>query len=116
MFIAHREFRLGRAPGSFGLNCEADGVSLAGVQLLRWTDAGLEPRLVGEIDVLAKAAYGVGVDALALSRGLRAAAQAHQQQQDRMLDVPGIAPLLSKLRKFMQSRSVRQLGWRAACS
>jgi hypothetical protein len=50
---------------------------LAGVPLLRQGEAGLEPRLVGEIDVLAKAAHGVAFfDATVLRRGLCVAAQA----------------------------------------
>jgi hypothetical protein len=76
LFIAYRQFQLGQAPCSLGLNCEPGGVTLAGVPLLRRTEAGLEPRLVGEIDVLAKAAYGAALDTAALRRGLCVAAQA----------------------------------------
>jgi hypothetical protein len=76
LFIAHRQFGLAQELGSLGLNCEPCGVSLAGVPLIRRTEVGFEPRLVGEIDVLAKAAYGHAIDTAALRRGLCVAAQA----------------------------------------
>jgi hypothetical protein len=76
LFITHRQFQLGEAPGSFGLNCEPGGVWLAGVPLLRRTEVGLEARLTGEIDVLARAAYGAAFSAAALRRGLCVAAKA----------------------------------------
>ena len=39
-----RMFRLTNAPGGLGLSCTPTGVSLAGVPLLRQTQAGFVPR------------------------------------------------------------------------
>jgi hypothetical protein len=53
-----RVFRLMNEPGGLGLGCTPAGVSLAGVPLLRMTQAGFVPRPVSEIASLLKAAYG----------------------------------------------------------
>jgi hypothetical protein len=53
-----RMFRLSNAPGERGLSCTPDGVALAGVPLMRKTQAGFEPRPVNEIASLFKAAFG----------------------------------------------------------
>jgi hypothetical protein len=52
-----RMFRLSNAPGERGLSCTPDGVALAGVPLVRKTQAGFEPRPANEIASLFKAAY-----------------------------------------------------------
>jgi hypothetical protein len=72
-----RMFRLTKEPGGLGLSCTPDGVSLAGVPLLRKTQTGFEPRPAMEIAALLKTAYGtqmplqsrLGAIAQALSRG-----------------------------------------------
>jgi hypothetical protein len=51
-------FRLSNEPGERGLSCTPDGVALAGVPLVRKTQAGFVPRPAGEIASLLKAAYG----------------------------------------------------------
>jgi hypothetical protein len=76
LFLIHRQFRLARGPDRVGLRCDADGVSLAGIQLLRKTDARLAPREALEIDVLTKAAYGSAFDTDKLVRGLAVASKA----------------------------------------
>ena len=76
MFLTHRQFRLARGPDKAGLRCDADGVSLAGIQLLRKTDGGFTPRQALEIDVLTKAGYGAAFDTDKLVRGLSVASQA----------------------------------------
>ena len=53
-----RMFRLSNEPGERGLSCTPDGVALAGVPLVRKTQAGFVPRPAGEIASLLKAAYG----------------------------------------------------------
>jgi hypothetical protein len=53
-----RVFRLMNDPSELGLACTSAGVSLAGVPLLRRTQAGFIPRPVSEIASLLKAAYG----------------------------------------------------------
>jgi hypothetical protein len=73
-----RTFRLTNEPGGLGLSCTPDGVSLAGVPLLRRTHAGFVPRPGSEIASLLEAAYGeesfglqsrLGVIAQALNNG-----------------------------------------------
>jgi hypothetical protein len=76
LFLTHRQFRLARGPDKAGLRCDADGVSLAGIQLLRKTDAGLAPRQALEIDVLTKAGYGAAFDTDKLIRGLSVVSRA----------------------------------------
>ncbi len=53
-----RMFRLTNEPGGLGLSCSPAGVALAGVPLLRSTQAGFVPRSASEIASLLKAAYG----------------------------------------------------------
>jgi hypothetical protein len=52
-----RMFRLSE-PGGLGLSCTPDGVCLAGVPLVRKSQAGFAPRPDSEIATLLKAAYG----------------------------------------------------------
>jgi len=53
-----RMFRLTNEPNGLGLSCTPDGLSLAGVPLLRRTRSGFVPRPTSEIASLLKAAYG----------------------------------------------------------
>jgi hypothetical protein len=53
-----RMFRLTNEPGGLGLSCTPAGVSLAGVPLLRRTEAGFVPRPGSEVTSLLRAAYG----------------------------------------------------------
>src|SRR5262249_52967219 len=53
-----RMFRLTNEPGGLGLNRSSAGLSLAGVPLLRKTQAGFAARPAPEIAALIKAAYG----------------------------------------------------------
>lgn len=69
-------FRLTQEPGGFGLSCDAAGLSLAGVPLLREGAAGFAPRRVPEIAALVEAAYGPGDDPTRLKAGLGAIARA----------------------------------------
>jgi hypothetical protein len=57
-----RIFRLTNEPDGLGLSCAPAGVSLAGVPLLRSTQAGFVPRPAREIAALLKAAYGADRD------------------------------------------------------
>ena len=76
MFLALRPFRVGQGPGKPGLRCDAAGVWLGGVPLLRNDDQGWAPRTALEIDVLTKAAFGAAFDAERLVRGLAVASRA----------------------------------------
>jgi len=62
--------------GSLGLNCSSEGVSLAGVSLLRVTPTGLAPRPIHELGGLMRCAYDRGVDLMSLSAGLDVIAKA----------------------------------------
>jgi hypothetical protein len=53
-----RMFRLSNEPGERGLSCTPDGVTLAGIPLIRNTPTGFVPRPPDEIASLRKAAYG----------------------------------------------------------
>jgi hypothetical protein len=59
-----RAFRLTNEPGGLGLSCTPNGVSLAGVPLLRRTRTGFSPRSDFEIASLLRAAYGEDFPAL----------------------------------------------------
>lgn len=59
-----------------GLNCDAGGLSLAGVPLLRRSVGGLEPRPTEELAWLLKRGYGHDIDPVRLRRGLDVVAQA----------------------------------------
>ena len=59
-----------------GLSCTADGLSLAGVPLLRKTKAGFVPRPAYEIRALAEAAFRSTADATRLSLSLDVIAEA----------------------------------------
>lgn len=71
-----RMFRLTNEPGGLGLNCSPDGLSLAGVPLLRRTQAGFVPRPASEIASLIKAAYGADGDPTGLQSSLSLIARA----------------------------------------
>ena len=73
--IFHR-FRLAAGPGVQGLRCDADGLSLAGVPLLRKSAAGFAVRESEEVGALMLAAYGEVFDPDRLARGLRATSSA----------------------------------------
>ncbi len=62
--------------GGLGLNCTTDGVSLAGVPLLRKTVGGLAPRPLDELAALMKDGYGHAIDTARLRRGLDVIADA----------------------------------------
>ncbi len=53
-----RTFRLTNEPGGLGLSCTPAGLSLAGLPLLRRTQAGFVPRPASEIASLLKVAFG----------------------------------------------------------
>ncbi|QUD87781.1 hypothetical protein [Phenylobacterium montanum] len=76
MTVYDRRFRLADGSGALGLSFGPDGLSLAGVPLLRTTVSGLAPRPAGELDVLIKGAYGRELDVAGLSAGLRVVAEA----------------------------------------
>ena len=100
-----RNFRLTNEPGGLGLSCSHAGVSLAGVPLLRRTQAGFVPRPASEIASLPKAAYGadptglqsrIGTIAEALNRGDFAfAAIAAVQTRTPELSAPAAARLVN---------------------
>jgi hypothetical protein len=69
-------FRLTDEPGGLGLSCTSDGVSMAGVPLLRSTPAGFAPRPASDIRTLLKAAYGADGDPSRLRSRLGAIAKA----------------------------------------
>jgi hypothetical protein len=71
-----RSFRLDHDINGLGMSCDADGVHLAGVPLLHKSERGFVPRPVPELQSLADAAYGAGLDASAIHRGLKASASA----------------------------------------
>lgn len=74
-----RTFRLTNEPGGLGLSCTAAGLSLAGVPLLRKTEAGFVPRPSPEIASLIKAAFGADGDPTRLQRSLEVIAHALNQ-------------------------------------
>lgn len=61
---------------SIGLNCTANGVSLAGVALLRKTTAGLTPRPMDELRKLMEELYDRKIDLIRVRSGLEVIAQA----------------------------------------
>jgi hypothetical protein len=63
-------FRLTNEPGGLGLSCTQDGLTLAGMPLLRKTTAGFVPRPAAEIAALITAAYGEDRTRLQSSVGL----------------------------------------------
>jgi hypothetical protein len=69
-----RMFRLTNEPGGLGLSCTPAGVSLAGVPLLRRTEAGFVPRPGSEVTSLLRAAYGENPTALPSRLGVIAQA------------------------------------------
>lgn len=75
---ATRYFRLSKG---FGLDCANDGVTLAGVPLLRRTRRGFVPRDDLEIRWLLERAYGAAVDADRVAKGLDTVARALNQHE-----------------------------------
>ena len=75
MSLIDRRFQLADESG-LGLHCTPDGVTLAGIPLLRATVAGLAPKSREDLYGLLEAAYGRDLDAEALSRGLTVVAKA----------------------------------------
>lgn len=71
-----RPYRLTNEPGGTGLSCTTAGLSLAGVPLLRKTEAGFVPRAEHAIRFLIKAAYGPDVGASRFQASLRVVADA----------------------------------------
>src|ERR1700683_5232789 len=69
-------YRLTNEPGGRGLSCTPAGLSLAGVPLLKKTEAGFLPRPAPEIDSLIKAAHGTRGDATRLASSLGGIARA----------------------------------------
>src|SRR5262249_54504912 len=67
-------FRLTNESGGLGLSCTCAGVSLAGVPLLRKTEAGFEPRPASDLALLIEAAYGPDPTRLRSSLGIIAGA------------------------------------------
>jgi len=61
---------------SLGLGCSLEGLTLAGVPLLRITPAGFSPRPASEIGALMKGAYGLDIDPAKLVPGLDVVAEA----------------------------------------
>lgn len=53
-----RRIHLTDEPGELGLSCTPAGISLAGVPLLRRTQAGFSPRPAFEVATILRAAYG----------------------------------------------------------
>lgn len=71
-----RGYRLADDATDPGLNCTPDGLSLAGIPLLRRTPAGLATRPPHEIDALIQSAYDRDIEVNDLSRGLEIVAMA----------------------------------------
>ena len=71
-----RAFRLTNEPGGLGLSCSPAGLALAGIPLLRITEAGFEPRPASEIATLIRAAYGASDSPTRLQSRLEVIAQA----------------------------------------
>ena len=76
--VATRHFRLAKG---FGLDCTTDGVTLAGVPLLRRTVRGFVPRDDLEIRWLLESAYGQAVDADRVVKGLAIVARALNERE-----------------------------------
>lgn len=69
-------FTLSKKRGSFGLDCNAQGLALAGVPLLRRAEKGFVSRPMEEVQWLIDRAYQTKVDATPLIGGLDAVARA----------------------------------------
>lgn len=76
MSLIDRRFQLADDAASLGLHCSPDGVTLAGISLLRTTITGLAPRPRVDLGALLKAAYGRDLDPDALASGLTVVAKA----------------------------------------
>jgi len=77
--LIDRRDQFGGQTGGHGLSCTLEGVSLAGVPLLRSTVAGLAPRPMAELAVLMKSAYGPDIGPAQPYRGLEVIARALNQ-------------------------------------
>jgi hypothetical protein len=73
-------FRLSDSPAGLELNCDKDGLVLAGVPLLVVGSNGFVARPEHEIQVLLKSAYGTATDFLDRLPSIRAVARALNQQ------------------------------------
>jgi hypothetical protein len=102
--LLDRSIRLARDHGGFGLNCTAEGLSLAGAPLLRKTVTGFAPRPSEDITALLKAAYGPVAGPADLAAGLSVVADALSRGD---LGRAMIAALHMKL---------PELDWRAAAN
>lgn len=71
-------FRLSDQSGGLGLSCDASGLELAGVPLLRQDAHGLAPRPAEEVAALLRVAYGEYAPVVPAS-GLRTVAEAQNQ-------------------------------------
>jgi len=88
------KYRLSDEPRDFGLSCGAHGLTLAGVPLLKRTEAGFQPRPLEEIGRLIGRAYQTDADIAGLMGGLNAVARAlNGGEQTRAM----VAALLLKL-------------------
>lgn len=74
-FLARR-VRLAEDSSALGLNCTAEGLTLAGAPLLRKTVLGFEPRTETELRHLLNAAYGDAIQPRGLVKGVDRIAQA----------------------------------------
>ncbi|HEV2674363.1 MAG TPA: hypothetical protein VGV37_07460 [Aliidongia sp.] len=76
--VAPRCFKLDKG---FGLDCSPDGVTLAGVPLLRRTIRGFVPRDDLELRCLLERAYGLAVDTDRVTRGIDTIARALNEHE-----------------------------------
>ncbi|HMK90037.1 MAG TPA: hypothetical protein VK446_10460 [Methylocystis sp.] len=90
-----RSYRLTNEPGGLGLSCVAAGVSLAGVPLLRKTDAGFAPRPMREIAALIDAAYGA--DPTRLHSSLTVIAEALNRANLALASIAAVQSRVSEL-------------------
>jgi len=74
-------FTLSKKKGSFGLDCNAQGLALAGVPLLRRAGKGFVSRPMEEVQWLIDRAYQTKVDAAPLIGGLDVVAQALSENE-----------------------------------
>ena len=70
------KYRLSDEPRDFGLSCTVQGLTLAGVPLLKRTAAGFQPRPAWEIDRLLVRAYRTDIDGDGVAAGLGTVARA----------------------------------------
>lgn len=97
-------FRLADKPGTQGLTCGPEGVSLAGVPLLRKTLRGFAVRSDEEIGALMLAAYGEIGDRRRLVRGLRGTAAALNRGDSELAMIAAVHLRLRDLDSVAASR------------